>query len=187
AEPDERDRVAFLQRPRDALDQRIDRGRGARFGDTRVLRDFDDHIVFVHGASPGRHRCGHGRARVDRLELAGLGRGGAKTAGGRFARNVQRLYSSPWPVSSGDYAAFFTLAFSRAFSRTGSVAGAAWPNSTSGSSTATPGSRPFSCSGFPAGVRYLVVDSQRPLPSGSLINFCDAARPIVRSPIRSAR
>ena len=51
------------------------------------------------------------------------------------------------------YAAFFSEKRSSALSRIASVAGAGWPNSTSGSSTAIVGSRPFWWSGVPAGVR----------------------------------
>ena len=73
------------------------------------------------------------------------------------------------------------------FSRIGSDGGGGAPNSTSGSATSTSGVSPFSWMTAPSGVRYHAVDSQRPLPSGSLASVCSAARPLVRSPTRSAR
>src|SRR6185503_10499900 len=48
AEADERDRVAFLQRARDAGEQRIDRGSRAGPGDTNILRDLPHQILLVH-------------------------------------------------------------------------------------------------------------------------------------------
>src|SRR5689334_6748225 len=49
AEADERDRVALLERSRDAVDQRVDRGGGARLRETSVFRDLRDDLLFVHG------------------------------------------------------------------------------------------------------------------------------------------
>ena len=66
-------------------------------------------------------------------------------------------------------------------------AGGSAPNSTSGASTATSGFSPFSWMTASFGVRYRVVDSHSPLPSGSFTSSCAAARPSVRSPTRVVR
>src|SRR5688572_14553193 len=51
AAADECDRVAFLQRFRDAVYQRFDRGLGARFRRAGVRRDLGDQFLFVHAYS----------------------------------------------------------------------------------------------------------------------------------------
>src|SRR5439155_8363593 len=52
AEADERDRVAFLQRPGDAVDQRFNCGGGAGFRRTGIFRNLRNQCLLVHGDAP---------------------------------------------------------------------------------------------------------------------------------------
>src|SRR5512134_151618 len=51
AEPDERDRLPFLERLRDALEEGFNGRRGAGLRDARILRDLGDEFLFVHESS----------------------------------------------------------------------------------------------------------------------------------------
>src|SRR5688500_674187 len=69
AEPDEGDRVAFLQRLGNAVDHRLDGGRGARLGRPGVLGDLRNQFLLVHQGPP---RSVYVDAAVIRFHLGGV-------------------------------------------------------------------------------------------------------------------